>query len=154
MTRAAEVVDSVVSGTIALLDDVELDVFRRLSVLGGPADLALVEAAVSDDTVPAKRVVRVLANLAARALIRLDRTATAELDQEHEREDRSGGCARQRPRDGVGEVEHVEKCGQQGESGDQQAAFDVETHQPQMPISDLPLQGTPEGDDHSRKSDK
>ena len=74
--RAVEVVDSVVAGTIALLDDVELDVFRRLSVLGGPADLALVEAAVSDETVPAKRVVRVLANLAARALVRLDRTAT------------------------------------------------------------------------------
>lgn len=72
--RSTPLVQTVVDSTIALLDQAELAVFQRLSVIGGPADLALIQATVADEHVPAGRVVRILAQLAERALVRLDRT--------------------------------------------------------------------------------
>lgn len=73
--RAAPLVQAVVESTTSLLDPAELAVFQRLSVIDGPADLALIQATVADDLVPAARVVRILAQLAQRALVRLDRAA-------------------------------------------------------------------------------
>ena len=72
-----------VDNTIALLDEAELAVFQRLSVIGGPADLALIQATVADEHVPAGRVVRILAQLAERALVRLDRTAVRWIYDQH-----------------------------------------------------------------------
>ena len=84
----------------------------------------------------------------------LDRTATAELDQENERKDRSSGRAGQRPGDGVGDLKEVEKRGKQSESGDQKAAFDVEAHEAEVPIGKLASQCATEGDDDCGKTDK
>ena len=72
---ASELIDSVVGGTIALLDDAELAVFQRLSLIGGPVDLALLEATMVDANVRPGRIVRILAQLVERALVRVDRGA-------------------------------------------------------------------------------
>ena len=72
---AAELIDSVVESTLALLDDAELAVFRRVSLIGGPVDLAVLEATIADDDVRPGRIVRILAQLVERALLRVDRRA-------------------------------------------------------------------------------
>ena len=72
---AADLIDGVVESTIALLDDAELAVFRRLSLIGGPADLAVLEATMADDDLRRGRIVRILAQLVERALVRVDRGA-------------------------------------------------------------------------------
>ena len=59
----------------------------------------------------------------------IDCTATAELGQEQEREDRGSGCAGQWPRDPVGEMKEVHQGWNQGQSRDQEATFDIETYQ-------------------------
>lgn len=85
---------------------------------------------------------------------RLDHTATAELDPENQAEDRCRDRAGQRPGDGARDVKDVQKRGNQGQSGDQKAAFDVEAHESEVPIGELAPQRTPEGDNHCRKPDQ
>ncbi len=57
----------------ALLDDDEAAVFRRLAVLDGPASLTTIRGVVVDDLVPPLRVVRILAELADRGLVTVQR---------------------------------------------------------------------------------
>jgi len=51
-------------------------------------------------------------------------------------------------------MNEVKKCGNQSESGDQKADFNVEAHETEVPIRELASQRTPEGDNHCRKTDK
>ena len=85
---------------------------------------------------------------------RFDRTAPAELDQKNEGKDRTSGCAGQRPNDRVGDMNEVKKCGNQSESGDQKAAFNVEAHEAEVAIGEFASQRTSEGNNHCRKTDK
>ena len=85
---------------------------------------------------------------------RFDRTAPAELDQHDEGKDCTRCCAGQRPDDRVGNMKEVEKCGKQGKSSDQEAAFNVEAHETEMPVGEFAPQCTSEGDNHCRKTDK
>lgn len=66
---------AVVASSIDLLDDVEREVFARLAVVAGRADLPLVQSVVGDADVPVRRVVRVLSQLAGLGLVELDRRA-------------------------------------------------------------------------------
>ncbi len=84
----------------------------------------------------------------------LDCTATSELDQENEGEDRSGRRTGQRPSDGVRDMKEVQKRGNQGQSSDQKPTFNVETHEAEMPIGELASKRTPEGDDHRGETDE
>src|SRR5688572_14116547 len=59
-------------------------------------------------------------------------TATAELDHENECKDRSRGRARERPRDGVGDLKEIQKVGYQSQKRDQKAAFDVKAHEAEV----------------------
>jgi hypothetical protein len=51
-------------------------------------------------------------------------------------------------------MKEVQKRGNQGQSSDQKAAFNVETHEAEVPIGELASQRTPEGDDHRGKTDE
>lgn len=74
---------SVIASTVDLLDDVELELFRRLAVINGPVDLQLVEATVGGTIIPARRVVRALSQLADRGLVTLDRSAVRWRYEQH-----------------------------------------------------------------------
>jgi predicted ATPase/DNA-binding SARP family transcriptional activator len=67
---------AVARSSYLLLDDDEATVFRRLSVLDGPVTLPLVRAVVSDDAIPAVRVVRLLRELTVRGLLSVDRSGS------------------------------------------------------------------------------
>ena len=49
---------------------------------------------------------------------RFDRTAPAELDHQNDGKDRTSDCAAQRPNHRVGDMNEVEKCGNQSKSSD------------------------------------
>ena len=51
-------------------------------------------------------------------------------------------------------MKEVQKRGNQGQSSDQKATFNVETHEAKVPIGKLASQRTPEGDDHCGKTYK
>jgi hypothetical protein len=51
-------------------------------------------------------------------------------------------------------MKEIEKRGNQSESSDQKAPFNVEAHEAQMPIRELAAERTAEGNDHGRKTDK
>ena len=51
-------------------------------------------------------------------------------------------------------MKEIQKCGNQSQSGDQKATFNVEAHEAEVPIGELASQRTPEGDNHCRKTDK
>lgn len=74
--------------SVETLSPAESDVFRRLSVIGGAARLPLIRSVVAGAELPPARVVRVLAELADRGLLRVD-TAGArwlyELDDDIQR---------------------------------------------------------------------
>jgi hypothetical protein len=72
-----------------------------------------------------------------RKSVRFDRTAPAELDQEDEGKNRTGGCAGHPPDDRVGNMKEVKKCGYYSESGDEKTAFNVEAHEAEMPIGEF-----------------
>jgi predicted ATPase/DNA-binding SARP family transcriptional activator len=73
LSAGADPVRAIAMGSYALLDEQEAAVFRRLSVLDGSAELALVRQVVSGDTVPAVRVVRILRELTASGLVAVER---------------------------------------------------------------------------------
>jgi predicted ATPase len=66
---------SIANSSYLLLEDDEAAVFRRLSVLDGPAGLPLVREVVSGDPIAPVRVVRILRELTARGMLSVDRTA-------------------------------------------------------------------------------
>jgi hypothetical protein len=51
-------------------------------------------------------------------------------------------------------MQEVQKCGDQRQSGDQKAAFNVEAHEAEVPIGELASQRAPEGDNHRGKADE
>ena len=85
---------------------------------------------------------------------RLDRTTPAELDKEHKGKDRTSDRAGQRPDDRVGDMDENEKRGNQGESGDQKATFNVEAHEAEVAIGEFASQRTSESNDHCREADE
>lgn len=85
---------------------------------------------------------------------RFDRTASAKLDQEKQGKNRTGGGAGQRPSDGAGETQEIKKCGNQGKGGDQEATFNIEAHEAEMPVGELASQRALERNNHRRKAGK
>lgn len=51
-------------------------------------------------------------------------------------------------------MQESQKRGDQCQSRDQEAAFDVEAHEAEVPIGDLAAQRTSKADNHRRKTDK
>jgi hypothetical protein len=51
-------------------------------------------------------------------------------------------------------MNEVKKCGNQSESGDQKAAFNVEAHEAEVPIGEFASQRASKGHYHRRKTDK
>jgi hypothetical protein len=51
-------------------------------------------------------------------------------------------------------MNEVKKRGNQGESGDQKAAFNVETHEAEVAIREFASQRTSEGNNDCRETDK
>ncbi len=68
-------VRGVASSSYALLSEEEAIVFRRFAVLDGSVALRLATAVLAGDAVTAPRVVRILGQLVAYGLLRVDRTA-------------------------------------------------------------------------------
>lgn len=64
---------AVIRSSVGLLDHDERHVFARLAIVGGAANLALVQAVAADGNLPAGRVTRILSQLAERGLVQLDR---------------------------------------------------------------------------------
>jgi predicted ATPase/DNA-binding SARP family transcriptional activator len=76
VTEDDDPLTAVARSSYLLLDDDEATVFRRLSVLDGPVTLPLVRSVVSDDAIPAVRVVRLLRELTVRGLLSVDRSGS------------------------------------------------------------------------------
>jgi hypothetical protein len=51
-------------------------------------------------------------------------------------------------------MNEVKKCGNQSESSDQKAAFNVEAHEAEVAIGEFASQRTSEGNNYCRKTDK
>ena len=51
-------------------------------------------------------------------------------------------------------MKKVQERGNQSQSSDQKATFNIKAHEAQMPIGELASQRTPERDNHCRKTDK
>lgn len=84
-TGPVDAVGAALANAVSALDDDERVVFARLGVLGGPADLSIArEVVAGDGMVPGPRIARMLAALAERGLLRIDRTGARWRYSQHE----------------------------------------------------------------------
>lgn len=70
---ASTPLSAVIRSSVGLLDRDERHVFARLAIVGGAANLGLVQAVAAGQDLPAARVTRILSQLAERGLVQLDR---------------------------------------------------------------------------------
>ncbi len=77
-------VRSILDYGYGVLNDDEATVFRQLSVLDGPISLGLVRGLVASEQVPASRITRMLGELSARGLLKVDRSGPRWSYEQHD----------------------------------------------------------------------